>query len=502
VIAYFCICIDGAPTEENLASQIRALHQELARVRPTWVQNVSTSAPSVAAAPTAWSNVSTTPNDFIWILLCGALVMYMQAGFAMLEAGSCRAINVQSIMLKNLFDVCGGSMGWWVFGWAFAYGGPMENGFTKNRFIGGRQFFGSGALQANSDGIQEPDGAFQHSWFFQWAFCAAAATIVSGGVAERVKFPGYLIYSFVMTSFIYPVVVCWTWGYGFLADINDVGYMDFAGSGIVHLTGGIGALVGAIVAKPRNGRFEDPDAFAPHSVPLLVFGTFSLWFGWYGFNCGSTLGMPDAKKGLLAAQVAMNTTLAAAAGGIMVFILKFVLLRKYDVVGLCNGILAGLVSITAPCSTVECGTAVAIGLLGGFIYIGASELLKRLQIDDPIDAFPVHGACGAWGVLAAALFDWGLGFDHVHGWNGFDCVVKKGTSKCLTVAGGQLLAANITQIIVVFAWVGFLTALIFIPLRILGLLVAEKDVQDTGFDSAKHSPPKGYWTPTSKVIQI
>merc|ERR1712187_141612 len=237
---------------------------------------------------------------------------------------------------------------------------------------------------------------------------SAAATIVSGGVAERMSFPGYLVYSFLMTSFIYPVCVAWTWGYGWLGAGAGVGWnmsgsFDFAGSGIVHMTGGVGALVGAIIVGARKGRWEKPEEFEPHSLPLVVLGTFILWFGWYGFNCGSTLGLSSTSTGEQAAQVAMNTTIAAAVGGLVVFGLRAILLKGlYDIGGFCNGILAGLVSITAPCGTVHSHDAFVIGLLGGFVYQGSSVLLKTLRIDDPIDAFAVHGACGAWGVLAAA----------------------------------------------------------------------------------------------------
>merc|ERR1712176_635468 len=260
-----------------------------------------------------------------------------------------------------------------IFGWAFAYGGPVDgDGYLENKFIGTQGFAGSGFSDANKEtGIHTGGigpGAIaptsQLNWFFQWAFCSTAATIVSGGIAERILLPSYMIFSFLMTAFVYPVVVAWTWGYGWLASINDVGYMDFAGSGVVHLTGGVGALVGAIIAGPRAGRF-DPDKaseFAPHSLPLCVLGTFILWFGWYGFNCGSTLSMHDAQTGMLAAQVAMNTTISAATGGISVFTIRLIMLRKYDVGGLCNGVLAGLVSITAGCSNVESGSAFCIGL--------------------------------------------------------------------------------------------------------------------------------------------
>mmetsp|Transcript_102804 Transcript_102804/g.219887 ORF Transcript_102804/g.219887 Transcript_102804/m.219887 type:complete len:558 (-) Transcript_102804:132-1805(-) len=459
---------------------------------------------------------SPSATDSIWLLLCGSLVMFMQCGFAMLEAGTCRAKNVQHILLKNLMDVCVGTLGWWFSGWAFAYGGPFKDGFVENKFIGGRQFFASGFLKQDSEGNQTPDddGGKMLSWFFQWAFCSAAATIVSGGVAERVRFPGYGIYSFLMTAFIYPVVVCWTWGYGWLAGsaedgyINKVGYMDFAGSGVVHMTGGVGALVGAICAGPRTGRFEESGSGGPasswgegtgsvdsewdaHSVPLQVLGTFILWFGWYGFNCGSTLGLSDAKTGALAAQVAMNTTIAAATGGLTVFFAKFGIFKKYDVGGLCNGILAGLVSITAPCGNVETGFAFLIGFIGGFIYLGSSVALKKMKIDDPLDAFPVHGACGAWGVLAAGFFDWGKNFDHTHGWSGFDCVTgDDGT--CMDGGNGLMIAANIVEILCITLWVAGLSLLIFLPLRMMGLLRATDEVQKVGGDATHHSPTKAY----------
>eukprot|EP00425_Heterocapsa_triquetra_P001072 CAMPEP_0195053704 /NCGR_PEP_ID=MMETSP0448-20130528/2744_1 /TAXON_ID=66468 /ORGANISM="Heterocapsa triquestra, Strain CCMP 448" /LENGTH=458 /DNA_ID=CAMNT_0040083035 /DNA_START=68 /DNA_END=1441 /DNA_ORIENTATION=+ len=367
-----------------------------------------------------------------WLIICGALVMFMQAGFAMVESGCCRAKNVQNILMKNLCDVCVGTICWYAFGWTVAYGGPLdEDSGTRfisngNNFMGTEQYFGHefSEIDENGNFTELPFTAL--GWFFQWAFCSAAATIVSGGVAERANFPGYLIYSIFMTTFIYPVIVAWTWGYGWLSagedNINDAGFMDFAGSGVVHMTGGVGALVGAICVGPRAGRFESPEDFQPHSLPLIVLGTFILWFGWYGFNCGSTLGMSDAATGAMAAQVAMNTTLSASMGGITVLILRLCLLKKYDIGGMCNGILAGLVSITAGCGNVESGSALIIGLLGGFVYQGTSSLLQKLKVDDPIDAFAVHGASGAWGVMAAVFFDWGTGMDYFNGWSGFSCM--------------------------------------------------------------------------------
>jgi Amt family ammonium transporter len=444
--------------------------------------------------------------DHMWLILCGALVMFMQAGFAMLEAGTCRAKNVQNILLKNVMDVCMGTIGWWTFGWMFAYGGPLnDDGKLDNGFIGTTGFGGIGFGSVDSDGNQ--DGGVtagsvattsQLNWFFQWAFCGAAATIVSGGVAERIMFGPYLLFSLVMTAFIYPIVVAWTWGYGWLAAVNDVGFMDFAGSGIVHMTGGVGALVAAAVLGPRDGRFDPARAseFDPHNLPLCVLGTFILWFGWYGFNCGSTLSMHSASTGAQAAQVAMNTTIAAATGGLVVLAIRlgmtFKMLGspKYDLNGMCCGILAGLVSITAPCGTVECGSAFVIGIIGAFVFQGAASLLKFIGIDDPLDAFAVHGACGAWGVLAAALFDWGKGFDYAHGWSGYSCVSDD--DGCISGGWGQLFVANLLEIIAIAAWVAVWTAAILVPMRVAGILRAPVDLQGLGMDTMKHSPRKAY----------
>ncbi|CAE7628187.1 AMT1-3 [Symbiodinium necroappetens] len=294
-----------------------------------------------------------------------------------------------------------------------------------------------------------------------------------------------------MTSFIYPVVVAWTWGGGWLASIFDVGYMDFAGSGVVHFTGGVCGLAGTVILGPRRGRFENPEEFEYHNIPLVVLGTFALWFGWYGFNPGSTLSMHDKEMGALAAQVAMNTTLSAATCGITVFLLKFVLVRKYDVGALCNGILSGLVSITAGCGNMECGSAVLTGFIGAFFYQAASSLLVRLKIDDPVDASAVHGACGVWGLLAAGLFDWGKGFDHYHGWSGFGCMAGD-DGACRKGLGGAAIGAQIVMILAIIAWAGTLSTLSFLVLKFSGLLRIGENIEKVGYDMHSHSPPKAY----------
>jgi Amt family ammonium transporter len=442
--------------------------------------------------------------DSAWLIICGALVFFMHAGFAMLESGSCRAKNASNVLMKNLVNVCVSTIAWYAFGWAFAYGGPYDDdGLLQNGgFMGTKQFFAGGFFTTDDDGIiMNPDGTADApfagtynvplGWFFQWAFCATCATIVSGAVAERVLSPTYAAYAFIMAAFIYPVVVAWTWGYGWLVDLFDVGYMDFAGSGIVHLCGGASGLAGTLVLGPRKGRFERPDEFQAHNLPLTVLGTCILWFGWYGFNCGSTLGMSDASTGALAATVAMNTTIAAAVGGITVFFLRYGISHQYDVGGLCNGILAGLVSITAPCGNVEAGSAFAIGFIGAVIYQGSSMLLVKLKIDDPVDAVPVHGFCGIWGVLAAALFDWGNGLDHFHGWSGFSCMTDD-TGDCQEGIWGKVFGVQCIMVIVICLWSGILSGITFFLLKLTGYLRIDEATEEIGIDAAKHSPSKAY----------
>merc|ERR1719399_277128 len=315
----------------------------------------------------------------MWLILCGALVMFMHAGFAMLESGCCREGFVQSVLEKNLLNCCVSTVGWWMFGWGLAYGNVPEGGFG-----GSEEFFSLGFLKFGEDGAIDPrshglDGNL--SWFFQWAFCMTSATIVSGAVAERLQLGGYCVFCIVMTSIIYPVVVSWTWySGGFLYNWE---YMDFAGSGIVHLTGGIGAVVGTAIVKPRTGRFDPgkEDEFAPHDIPMIVLGTIILWFGWYGFNCGSTLGM-DEGSGYMAAVVALNTTIAPAFGGMVVtFARRAQAPYKWMTTETCGGILAGLVSITAGCGCVHPWASVVIGCVGGVFYMLAAYLLVKLKID-------------------------------------------------------------------------------------------------------------------------
>mmetsp|Transcript_1544 Transcript_1544/g.3093 ORF Transcript_1544/g.3093 Transcript_1544/m.3093 type:complete len:525 (+) Transcript_1544:45-1619(+) len=361
--------------------------------------------------------------DHLWLIICGALVMLMQAGFAMVESGCCRIKNVQNILLKNLMDVCMGTLCWWAWGWMISYG--FDSSKPDQVFAGNLQYFGHEFLEADADGNQTPTN-LPRDWFFQWAFCATAATIVSGGVAERMALPAYVLYSIVMTGVIYPFVVYWTWstkgwltiGSGKDADSPD-GYSDFAGSGIVHLVGGVGALTGAILLGPRKDRFIKPELFKPCAPELCVLGTFILWFGWYGFNCGSQLSMAGDGDAYAACLVAMNSTLAAATGGTTVFLIRLAVARgkEFDMCGMCNGILAGLVAICAGVANVEPSMAIVTGLVGGIFEELGHFLLLALKVDDPLDAFPVHGCGGIAGILTRPLFDWSGAKDTMFGWH-------------------------------------------------------------------------------------
>jgi Amt family ammonium transporter len=413
--------------------------------------------------------------DTIWMLLAGLLVFFMHAGFSLLESGSVRFKNSQNILAKNLIVVTVGFLCWYVMGWPMAYGIPEKD---LNKFGGHAQFV--------MDGFWDDKKLFRN-WFFQGAFCATGGTIVSGAMAERTQLKGFGIYIIMMTSFIYPLVAYWGWsGSGFLLYTDDAGasvsafgsaYMDFAGSGIVHLVGGIGALVGSITVGARKGRFGNSvkaDDFDAQSVPFQVLGTFCLWFGWYGFNPGSTLSMKTAEDAHKAGLVAVNTTLAPCVAGLIVFGLRALVVspKSLDVGGFCNGILAGLVSITAGCAFVKPWESVLIGAVGGFAYQGSSMLLKKLNIDDVVDAFPVHGVCGMWGVLALGLFG---NPDEGMGGNGL-------------FYGGDQLRVQVMAVLIIVAWVGLFSAALFIPLRFLGMLRLGDDFQDKGADVMEHSP--------------
>jgi Amt family ammonium transporter len=339
----------------------------------------------IAAADTASdiAEVGTAVNE-VWLVLAAALVMLMQAGFTLVEAGFTRAKNTGNIIMKNFMDFSVGALTYWAFGFALAYGGSTLGGFL-----------------AYGDFLFFDDRALASTWLFQVVFAATAATIISGAVAGRVKFSAYLIYTPFITGLIYPIVTHWVWNSdGWLAKL---GFVDFAGSGAVHMLGGTAALAGVLVLGPRIGRYGPdgkPRAIPGHSLTLGALGVFILWFGWYGFNAGSTL----AAVGQDVASPAVTTTLAAAAGAIGAMITAWVVVGKPDVGFTINGVLAGLVGITAGTAAMSFGMSIVTGLIAGVIMVLAVIGFERAGIDDPVGAISVHGVCGLWGLIAVGLF--------------------------------------------------------------------------------------------------
>jgi len=334
------------------------------------------------------ANTAKIGIDTVWVLIAAFLVFFMQAGFGMVEAGFIRAKNACNILTKNFLDYCIACIMYFFVGYAIMFG-------VGNGFIGLTGFGLSNA--PNPSGV--PLYAF---WLFQAAFCGAAATIVAGGMAERMKFQAYLIYTVCVSAIIYPLIGHWVWGGGWL---SKIGFADFAGSTVVHSTGGWIALVGTVMLGPRIGKFNGdgkPRAIIGHSIPLAALGVFLLWFGWFGFNPGSTLSVGNGEAiGL----IAMNTNLAACAGAISAMLTIWLILGKPDIAMTMNGILAGLVAITAPCAYVSGASSIVIGLIAGVIVTLGVLLLDRIGIDDPVGAVAVHGMNGLWGTLAVGL--WG-----------------------------------------------------------------------------------------------
>jgi Amt family ammonium transporter len=414
----------------------------------------------------------------------------MQAGFAMLCAGSVRQKNVKNIMLKNLLDACGGAIGFWTVGYAFAYD---SNSSGEKTFIGNHNFF----LREFSTGPE------YIGWFFQFAFAATAATIVAGTVAERCKMQAYLCYSVFLTGFVYPVVVHSIWSAnGFLTAFRDdpfrgVGMVDFAGSGVVHMCGGATALVAAIILGPRKGRFYDEDGnpletpaeFQAHSVALQILGTFILWFGWYGFNPGSALAIDNPASAATAAVCAVTTTIAAACGCVTAMFTDTIIDWRntgeatYDLTMAMNGCLAGLVASTAGCSVVTPWAAVLIGTIGGWVYYGFSKFLIYMKIDDAVDAIPVHFANGMWGVIAVGLFAEPdlmavAGYNNLH--TGWFYSWGKGTGDA------NLLLVQFVGIIWICGWVFSLMTPFFFALNAMGMFRVDALEEEVGLDISHH----------------
>jgi len=379
--------------------------------------------------------------NFIWTLITGFLVMFMQAGFALVETGLTRAKNVSHTMAMNLMIYPLGMLGFYVCGFAFMFGGigplgtlggysGLNSEFTITLFgkpfglIGLKGFFLQGAGY---------DTAAFALFLFQMVFMDTTATIPTGAAAERWKFSAFVIYGALIGSIMYPVFGNWVWGGGWLAQLGSNfglghGHVDFAGSSVVHMQGGVIALVFAWMLGPRYGKYNKDGSINPmpaHSIPMAILGTFILAFGWFGFNPGSTLAGTDLRISI----VAVNTMLASATGAVAAtFWMWLVRTKKPDPSMMCNGMLAGLVAITAPCAFVSAGAAAIIGLIAGVLVVESVFFFERIKVDDPVGAISVHGVNGAWGCLSIGLFADGTYGD---GWNGV-----AGTVKGLFYGGG------------------------------------------------------------------
>ena len=411
--------------------------------------------------------------NIVWTCIAAFLVFFMQAGFAMVEAGFTRAKNAVNIIMKNLMDFSVGTLAFFVVGFGLMFG-------ETNGCFGTTLFGLSGVMEK---GMADWNWTFL---IFQTVFAATAATIVSGAMAERTKFIGYLCYSAVICLVIYPISGSWAWGGlldgggwleapegGFLAGMDLPGFCDFAGSTVVHSVGGWLALAGAIVLGPRIGKYVKgkPKAIVGHNIPLAALGVFILWFGWFGFNAGST----TTGNGEIG-YIAVTTNLSAAAGAVVALITAWIVLKKPDASMALNGALAGLVSITAGCYTVTPGGAMLIGAIGGVLVVFSVLLIDRiLKIDDPVGAVSVHGVCGAWGTLACGLFN-------------AEAILGSGdTSGGLFYGGGfAQMSTQLLGIGAIFLWAFGTGLVLFLTIKhTIGLRASEKE-ELTGLDIHEH----------------
>jgi Amt family ammonium transporter len=389
----------------------------------------------------------------LYLMVATVLVFIMHAGFAMLEAGFTRQKNVANIVGKNLMTISLGIIVYYAIGWGLMYGEQVAGLFGTDGFF----------LSTAPYDTAETGYTLEIDFAFQAMFAATAATIVSGAVAERMKFGAYVAVAVVMTGLIYPIVGAWTWGGGW---VDELGFADFAGSTIVHMTGGVAALVGAAFLGPRIGKFDPATgkarAIPGHSMPLAALGTLLLFFGWFGFNGGSVLEL----DGELIGFVIVTTALAGGAGGAAAGIYTRLKNGKWDVAMMANGILAGLVGITAGADAVAFEMALLVGLLAGVLVAVSVTAIDSLKIDDPVGAISVHGTCGILGTLwvGLAATDGGLFFG----------------------GGAELLIAQVIGIVGVAAWVGVASAILFGVLKAMGQLRVSEEEEIEGLDVHEH----------------
>ncbi len=405
--------------------------------------------------------------NLLWVCIAAFLVFFMQAGFALVEAGFTRAKNAVNILMKNLSDFTIGSICFWLIGFSLMFGPHIIEGVG----LGKISFLETGLLL--EDG--KPSPAKFGFFLFQLVFAATATTIVSGAMAERTKFTAYLMYSFLMTAFIYPIFGSFVWSNlfdtnnsGFLA---KMGFIDFAGSTVVHSIGGWAGLAGTMVLKPRIGRYQPGGIIIPilgHNMTIAALGVFILWLGWFGFNPGST----GVINGGSFAIIAITTNMAAAAGALSSMALSWLLFKKPDIGITLNGGLAGLVAITAGCNNVGITSAIVIGLIGGLLVVGGVLLLDKVGVDDPVGAVSVHGFNGAWGTIAVGLFA--------------DSNFGSGPNGLFFGGGFSLLGVQLTGVTLAFLWSFTLSYIVFFAMeKTIGLRVSE-DEEIVGLDLLEH----------------
>lgn len=409
----------------------------------------------------------------IWVLVGAALVFFMQAGFAMVETGFTRAKNAGNIIMKNLMDFCIGTPVFWIIGFGLMFG-------DGNGFIGTIKGIASPSNYGTS---MCPDGVpFWAFLIFQTVFCATAATIVSGSMAERTKFVSYCIYSFIISLVVYPIEAHWIWGGGWLA---EMGFHDFAGSTAVHMTGGAAALVGAAILGPRIGKYDKdgkPKAIPGHSLTLGALGVFILWFCWFGFNGASTVSM-EGDAIVTAGKIFVTTNLAAAVATCTVMIITWIRYKKPDVSMTLNGSLAGLVAITAGCDTVSPASAAIIGIISGFVVVFGIEFVdKVLKIDDPVGAVGVHFCNGLIGTICVGLFSDGTG-----------TFIDGESAKGLFTGGGaKLLGVEALGVVAVCAWVFVTMTIVFLAIKHTIGLRASREEEILGLDVTEHNLESSY----------
>lgn len=409
--------------------------------------------------------------DNVLLFVCAVLVLFMQAGFAMVEVGLNAAKNTVNILFKNVMDLSVGALLFYVIGFGLMYPGSYGEGDLNPYFA-----FGGTGIYGEADGFdytQTSGTNPQVDWFFQAVFAATAATIVSGAVAGRMKFGAYLIYSAILTGLIYPISGYWKWGGGWLMQFGEaaadgsfpLGFQDFAGSAVVHAVGGFAGLAGAILLGPRLGRFVNGKSMPMpgHNLAFATLGVFVLWVGWYGFNPGSQLAFADGANTNAVVMIAVNTTLAAAGGAIVATLLSWMLFGKPDLSMALNGALGGLVGITACCDAFTNVWSIGIGAVAGAIVVGGVLLLDKLQIDDPVGAFPVHGLCGIWGCLATGL----------------------PASKHI-VQGSTTFGIQVIGTASICAWAFVTMFAVFAVLKAAGMLRVSAEEESAGLDVSEH----------------